>query len=388
MGGALPKPITSKLIERCGNKHINGAVVSINGFRNNMEDAHIMQLQDDRMLFGVFDGHCNDRCSAFIADVIGSEVAKLALPASDAALQKMCLDMDAAYLKDYMEGGSTGTFCILEPGQAGSDSYQLTICNVGDSRIIVMRNGELVFVTEDHKPTDPEERDRIERCGGTVRMGRVDGDLALSRAFGDSSFKQGPGDQTNQRVIVVPDITRLTVKKGDMILLCCDGVFEGQFPTEDVVQFVAQECPPQHAEMALPAARVVDQAIRRGSKDNITCMCVHLGDGSETVEKLGRVGFVPGPPYPRTHETSRTCYSKMAQLAGLSTAEALELRYNLLQHFLEGTLDEQAPVMQVAFELSDDVDVETEKVFFGTGPAQNTPQAVQRYFDSLAEGPA
>ena len=386
MGAVLPKPITTKVIDRCGNSAVNAAVVSVNGYRNSMEDAHVMHIFEDRMLFGVFDGHSNDRCSNFIADNITPRVQKLTLPASDAMLEKMCLDLDEQFLEDYGEGGTTGTFTIVEPG--GADEYKMTICNVGDSRIIVIRDGKLLFGTEDHKPQNPSERERIERCGGIVRMGRVDGDLAVSRAFGDGFFKKNRDDPRNQKVIAVPEITRLTAKKGDIVVISCDGVFEGSFPTEEVVPFVCKEVPPVAGDMAIPAARVVDQAIRRGSKDNITCMVLQFTDGTEAMKAHPAKAYVPGPPYPRTHETSRTCYAKMAQMAGVTTAEALELRYNLLQHHLKGTLATQQPIMQVAFELSDDVDLETEKVFFGSGPNSADPEAIKKYFAGLAEGPA
>lgn len=45
-------------------------------------------------------------------------------------------------------------------------------------------------MTEDHKPVDAEERQRIEAAGGFVAGGRVDGSLNISRALGDQKFKQ------------------------------------------------------------------------------------------------------------------------------------------------------------------------------------------------------
>ena len=51
------------------------------------------------------------------------------------------------------------------------------------------------FATKDHKPDDPEETKRINNSGGFVSLPpqtyipRVNGQLALSRAFGDFQLK-------------------------------------------------------------------------------------------------------------------------------------------------------------------------------------------------------
>ena len=59
------------------------------------------------------------------------------------------------------------------------------------------------------------ERARIERCGGTVEqaMGgvyRVNGDLAVSRGFGDAEYKKtgGPGPE-DRPVTADPEMVRL-----------------------------------------------------------------------------------------------------------------------------------------------------------------------------------
>jgi len=44
-------------------------------------------------------------------------------------------------------------------------------------------------MSEDHKPDNPGELARIQRSGGFVEDGRVNGMLALSRALGDFEYK-------------------------------------------------------------------------------------------------------------------------------------------------------------------------------------------------------
>lgn len=382
MGVILPKPILSKVVDRVGSDKVAAACCSINGYRNSMEDAHVLNTGPDRMMFGVFDGHSNDKCSNYIAEHLPRKILGAQGPLTDQVLQNLCISCDEQFLEDVGEGGTTATFAIVEPGQEAK-SYALTICNIGDSRVLVARNGTLLFATEDHKPQNPEERARIESCGGTVRMNRVDGDLAVSRAFGDFVFKRFHDDLRKQKVIAVPDVTRMTVQEGDVLIIACDGVFEGSFSNDEVVQFVFSQLPPPGGDLAVVAARVCDQAVRRGSKDNISCLLVQFADGTAMVNEHGAASFVPGPPYPKTHESSRLAYSRMAMLAQVSLADALQQRYELFLAYTRNQLSSLSPLKQVAFEMSDDVDVETERGFFGAGPPPGSEKA---FFAAMAEG--
>ena len=67
---------------------------------------------------------------------------------------------------------------------------RLIVANAGDSRICLSKNGKEVTISIDHKPTDEIELARIEAAGKFVNQGRVNGNLALSRAFGDFCFKE------------------------------------------------------------------------------------------------------------------------------------------------------------------------------------------------------
>jgi protein phosphatase len=356
---------------------------SINGYRNTMEDAHMMQATGERMLFGVFDGHSNDKCSNYVAEHMPHKLNALPPCFTNDQLEKVCIDLDAQFLEDVGDGGSTGTFVIIET-DAANKKYNVIVANVGDSRTILARDEKILFATADHKPQNPDERSRIERCGGTVRMNRVDGDLAVSRAFGDGTFKRHrDGDLRNQKVIAVPDITRHECVEGDVIIIACDGVFEGAYSNEEVVQTVYSLLPPPGGDYAVICARVCDQAVRRGSKDNISCMIVQFTNGQPQITAHGPSAFVPGSPFPKTHEASKTAYSRMAQLAGLSLVEALQARWELFQAYQKNTISQLPQIQQVAFEMCDEVDIETERIFFGNGPQPGNEKA---YFAALAEG--
>jgi len=384
MGVILPKPILSKVVDRVGSEIISAGCCCINGYRNTMEDAHVMDVEKHgRMVFGVFDGHSNDKCSNYVAEHLRGKLHALPPLFTDAQLEKVCIEIDEQFLEDVGEGGTTATFCMVEYDPS-TNKYSLVIANVGDSRTIVARDGKVAFATTDHKPSNAEEKARIERCGGSVRMNRVDGDLAVSRAFGDGPFKRvAANDLRNQKVIAVPDITRLALNIGDVIVIACDGVFEGNFVNEEVVSLVFSELDAKVLDLGVVSAKVCDMAVRRGSKDNISCMVVQLQPGVQHAATFGHKSFVPGPPYPKTHEASRTAYARMAALAGYSLADALQMRFDLLQSLSRNTMSQLPPIQQLAFSMSDEIDLESERIFFGQGPV---PGNEKSFFESLANG--
>lgn len=112
-------------------------------------------------------------------------------------------------------------------------------------------------------------------------------------------------------------------------------------------------------------------------------MIVKLQQGKSKVLTFGSHSYIPGPPYPRNHESCRTAYAKMAEKAHKSIAQSLQLRYQLLLANDRKQLLSQPPVMRTAFEMSDDLDIEMQHSFFGRGPAPGNERA---FFESLAAG--
>ncbi|PHJ16070.1 protein phosphatase 2c domain-containing [Cystoisospora suis] len=71
-------------------------------------------------------------------------------------------------------------------------SMNLTVAHLGDSRaVLVFNDGKVLRLTSgtDHKASDPIETDRVEKLGGWVYGERVNGQLAIGRAFGDWNLK-------------------------------------------------------------------------------------------------------------------------------------------------------------------------------------------------------
>jgi len=67
---------------------------------------------------------------------------------------------------------------------------KLFVANAGDSRCCLGAGGKCIPLSFDHKPEGEVELKRIIAAGSVVTEGRVDGNLNLTRAFGDLKYKQ------------------------------------------------------------------------------------------------------------------------------------------------------------------------------------------------------
>lgn len=75
------------------------------------------------------------------------------------------------------------------------------VFNVGDSRTVVCADGAMSFATRDHKPSDIGEFTRIQSAGGYVARGRINGQLAVSRALGDNNYKLKRGGHPRSQMV-------------------------------------------------------------------------------------------------------------------------------------------------------------------------------------------
>lgn len=89
------------------------------------------------------------------------------------------------------------------------------MANLGDSRCLLQRDDEVMELTKDHVPS--QEVARIVKAGGFVdEKGRLNGTLAVSRAFGVSEFKSNAAlSQNEQLVVPTPEVRKLKLSKDD-----------------------------------------------------------------------------------------------------------------------------------------------------------------------------
>ena len=105
----------------------------------------------------------------------------------------------------------------------------LVLGNLGDSRMVLCRrSGEAKRLTTDHKPE--EEAERIVAAGGFLQVvggvARLEGDLSVSRAFGDREYKKAGGG--SGALSAIPDVGVVDLLRADaaFLVLACDGVWD------------------------------------------------------------------------------------------------------------------------------------------------------------------
>lgn len=233
---------------------------TMQGWRKTMEDAHVIsQLDEDKAILGVYDGHQGCQVSQFCANTIASTITSSShYPLSyEDALTDAYLTIDKtmrtpegskllaeiAKTEDYdnqmlvngycditKDIGSTALTCVI-------DENLISVANVGDSRAVLVRGDEIIQLTTDHKPNVRSEAERIQRCGGVIRNNRVNGNLSLTRALGDTQFKKGT-DVEKYIISPVPEITNVDLDgTEDIIVLGCDGIWD-VMSNEEVIKEV------------------------------------------------------------------------------------------------------------------------------------------------------
>lgn len=75
------------------------------------------------------------------------------------------------------------------------------------------------------------EKARITAAGGFVDFGRVNGNLALSRAIGDFEFKKSAELAPEQQIVTAyPDVTIHDITDDDeFLIVACDGKHNSKF---------------------------------------------------------------------------------------------------------------------------------------------------------------
>ncbi|XP_063060598.1 protein phosphatase, Mg2+/Mn2+ dependent, 1Na (putative) [Engraulis encrasicolus] len=262
------------------------AVASMQGWRAQMEDAHSCQAELDGDLsqwgyYAVFDGHAGTMVAQHCArNLLKHILATGGVRAEEDPEQvkegivEGFLDIDRqmheqARRDNWDRSGSTATAVMVSP-------QHFYFINCGDSRAFLCRSGRVHFYTEDHKPMNPRERERIQNAGGTVTLQRVNGSLAVSRSLGDFDFKEVSWRaQTEQLVSPEPEVYELERSEEDeFLVVACDGIWDAM-SNEDLCSFVRSRLEVCD-DLREVCTQVLDLCLYKGSLDNMSIIIISL----------------------------------------------------------------------------------------------------------------
>lgn len=336
-------------------------VADMPGYRVEMEDAICLARFEvagtPYCLFGVCDGHgdygmVSDFVATHTPQVLQTHMGQVDND-WNSIWKATCLEVDEKLQKAELAGGSTAVFALVS-------SDAIVVANVGDSRAILIQaaapgttgleapmehmaiaestaegypatidgnephtantpeqdsSGEskhppkpitgpiAIALSDDHKPSLPEEEARIQNAGMKVvpitfqedgqevtihKVAKTDSDmLAVSRSFGDFEYKCNTTlSPEEQAVTAVPDIR---VHSRDhatdlYLVLACDGIWD-VCENDMVKDFVLNQVEVRRdtSDTVLPEVgdALLRESLNRGSKDNMTTIVVALSNEAD-----------------------------------------------------------------------------------------------------------
>eukprot|EP01113_Clastostelium_recurvatum_P033204 TRINITY_DN4363_c0_g1_i12.p1 TRINITY_DN4363_c0_g1~~TRINITY_DN4363_c0_g1_i12.p1 ORF type:complete len:1397 (+),score=354.77 TRINITY_DN4363_c0_g1_i12:252-4442(+) len=261
-------------------------VTAEKGLRPYMEDRYlVLDLAPDMLgmtgpdlpnmaFFGVFDGHSGKMAADFTRTNLPYNIFRQ--PSMSVSEDLNCcitrgyLDTDAHVVaiaeRDGRKAGTTAVSVMLD-----RNARKMIIANVGDSEIILSSNRTASKLTTLHTPNNEDEKERVIKAGGSVihyGTWRVNGMLAVTRSIGDRLMKA--------QVCAEPSIRIHDITQADeFIILATDGLWDVLSPQEavDFVHKFGTVTVPGQPDVS---RQLVDEALRKGSRDNVTAMVVVL----------------------------------------------------------------------------------------------------------------
>lgn len=236
---------------------VRQAAISDTGrVRAHNEDSYLLR----EPLFAVADGMGGHEAGE-VASAVSLGVLENAIPDTEAPANWLTETLKMANSAVYDAGTQTGG--MLRMGTTLTAAYvtddSIWVGHVGDSRAYLIRDGEIAQLTDDHS-----------LVGEWVRDGRLTVEEAALHPQ-RSVITRALGIEPDVEV----DVSRVTPRTGDRILLCSDGL-TGELTDAEICRILTDEADPETA-----ARRLVVTANEHGGEDNITVVVLEVLDAPD-----------------------------------------------------------------------------------------------------------
>jgi protein phosphatase 2C family protein 2/3 len=288
--------------------------------------------------FGIYDGHCGSNCSEFLRDNLHKyilrdenfpndpvEALKAGFEKAEAEFLRTCLTPDGRNLRD--KSGS----CALVLLFVRDRCY---IANLGDSRAVMSLDGgtKTIDLSNDHKPCEEGEKNRILRAGGKIYKTQVHtisleasnpacanpdlakhddfkekeeivngpfrcfpGRLSVSRTVGDYEAKVTKWGGNPRVIVAEPEIREFKINDDcDFIVMGSDGVYD-RMNSEEIVSSIWKDAKNDRAKLtesgphdmsANLVEKLIQETFKRKAWDNITVILVCFNNFIELIKKI------------------------------------------------------------------------------------------------------
>ena len=261
-------------------------IFSIKGKRDYMEDTFVIHEDNIYSIYGVFDGHGGKTVSDALKKILPLYFSKHVFNSNTKynnnqeiikKIKKSFLVLDNIIKYNISSYSIGSTACLIIKYK-----NQIITVNLGDSRAIVLQkndkvpNCEIIFSTKDHKPEN--EKQRIKDSSGTVEFDgyvhRINGNLSLSRAFGDFYLKYNNKNIYKGPVSVEPEINFITMDKNTkyICVIGSDGLWD-DVSNKDILS-IYRHCKKNNIPKISSVLGAT--AYKKGSTDNITVLYVEI----------------------------------------------------------------------------------------------------------------
>ena len=285
--------------------------------------------------FGIYDGHGGSICSEFLRDSLHKLILNdTNYPENvELAIKNGFLNAEKTFLNKYAIDPNDDNNILDRSGSCAVIvlvvDKKIYVANVGDSRALFSekKGKNFVVVTEDHKPNNINERNRIIKNGGHVYQSKtvisgaenenlngqilfgpyrvLPGRLSVSRTIGDIEAKSEKFGGNHNVIIWEPDIFIYDLNKTqiDFFIMGCDGIFD-QMSNEEIMEcawiilnnntnnetnkninnngdesyeYNFENCN-IHEKCGLIVDFIVKASMVRKSFDNVTCLMIAFDD--------------------------------------------------------------------------------------------------------------
>ena len=274
------------------------------GRRDNMEDAHFYIPLDHGVVMGLFDGHGGSQVANFASEFCKENIKRI-LNDSDLdmrlTLQKIIDDIHAE-VKKRSEWNSIGSTAVLV--FINKYTLEVDIATLSDSEANIYRNynGRLKSIPPSPirdwscrrdaaraaiaYEENPENQQTLKKTKGWVGNAKPKQlrfpnntrfSTNISRSIGDIDYKeyffdpQAPEKSPPPAIIEKAKISINVVKRGDYLIVACDGL-KDFVQEKEIAHFIECYSGPQDSL----AQKLVNFALEKGSKDNVTVLAIKI----------------------------------------------------------------------------------------------------------------